>query len=437
MDDRAAGYYRPPTAAGGYYRSPTTSGHHSYYPPPSVHASPPPHGAPSHPYSRTPLPPLHQSQHSPPYALYQPPIYGATYVESADQPSFDDVRTLFIAGLPGDVKIREIYNLFREFAGYESAKLRSSEKSSQAYAFAVFTDQQSALAAMHSLNGLVFDLERESTLHIDLAKSNSKSKRPRTDESTYSSDRRVRVSAAYSRDFRDSAAIIPHMGTHSLNLTFTRFGTIFTLTGSGSNTHMPGMVYSPYSLNGYPSTQRNQKLAYDSEHTKLSCKHNIMRDSSIFQLAHYSTPTMHTFTSEVKTVVRITWIALFSQNNSSAHATEINPPCPTLFVSNLGPSCTEKELTQVFSRCPGFLKLKMQNKKSVPVAFVDFEDVQSSTAGLNHLQGSIMHSSGRDGMRLEYAKSRMGLRKREKRSYEQLKSGDKFQDFPSARSFGP
>ncbi|XP_042444321.1 RNA binding protein fox-1 homolog 3-like isoform X2 [Zingiber officinale] len=323
MDDRAAGYYRPPTAAGGYYRSPTTSGHHSYYPPPSVHASPPPHGAPSHPYSRTPLPPLHQSQHSPPYALYQPPIYGATYVESADQPSFDDVRTLFIAGLPGDVKIREIYNLFREFAGYESAKLRSSEKSSQAYAFAVFTDQQSALAAMHSLNGLVFDLERESTLHIDLAKSNSKSKRPRTDESTYSSDRRVRVSAAYSRDFRDS--------------------------GSGSNTHMPGMVYSPYSLNGYPSTQRNQKLAYDSEHTKL--------------------------------------------NNSSAHATEINPPCPTLFVSNLGPSCTEKELTQVFSRCPGFLKLKMQNKKSVPVAFVDFEDVQSSTAGLNHLQGSIMHSS--------------------------------------------
>lgn len=30
------------------------------------------------------------------------------------------------------------------------------------------------------LQGLVFDLERESTLHIDLAKSNSRSKRPRT-----------------------------------------------------------------------------------------------------------------------------------------------------------------------------------------------------------------------------------------------------------------
>lgn len=135
MDERSAGYYRPPAAAGGYYRSPPTSGHHSYYPSPPVHASPPSHGAPPHPYSRTPLPPLHQPHRSPPYTLHQPPIYGASYAESADQPSFDDVRTLFIAGLPGDVKIREVYNLFREFPGYESAKLRSSGKSSQVRVF--------------------------------------------------------------------------------------------------------------------------------------------------------------------------------------------------------------------------------------------------------------------------------------------------------------
>ncbi|KAB1224271.1 hypothetical protein CJ030_MR2G019272 [Morella rubra] len=57
--------------------------------------------------------------------------------------------------------------------------------------------------------------------------------------------------------------------------------------------------------------------------------------------------------------------------NDAAAANLNNPPmpsvpqnatlCPTLFVVNLGPTCTEEELIQVFSRCPGFLKLKMQN----------------------------------------------------------------------------
>jgi hypothetical protein len=46
----------------------------------------------------------------------------------------------------------------------------------------VFSDLQSAVAVMHALNGMVFDLEKHSTLHIDLAKSNPKSKRSRTDD---------------------------------------------------------------------------------------------------------------------------------------------------------------------------------------------------------------------------------------------------------------
>nr|DAD21485.1 TPA_asm: hypothetical protein HUJ06_022948 [Nelumbo nucifera] len=45
--------------------------------------------------------------------------------------SQEEVRTLFITGLPGDVKPRKIYNLFREFPGYQSSKLRNSTRSSQ------------------------------------------------------------------------------------------------------------------------------------------------------------------------------------------------------------------------------------------------------------------------------------------------------------------
>jgi len=92
-----------------------------------------------------------------------------------------------------------------------------------------------------------------------------------------------------------------------------------------------------------------------------------------------------------------------------------NPPCPTLFVANLGPTCAEQELIDVFSSCAGFVKLKMQNKLGAPVAFVDFKDANSSTEALNRLQGVILYSSPGEGIRLEYAKSRMGLRKRDKR----------------------
>lgn len=99
-------------------------------------------------------------------------------------------------------------------------------------------------------------------------------------------------------------------------------------------------------------------------------------------------------------------------NSPAPHASQ--NACPTLFVANLGPTCTEQELIQVFSRYPGFLKLKMQSTYGSPVAFVDFQDTASSAGALHHLQGMILYSSvAGEGMRLEYAKSRMGMRRKQ------------------------
>ncbi|KAJ0983864.1 hypothetical protein J5N97_002220 [Dioscorea zingiberensis] len=328
----------------------------SYYhiPPPShyAYAQPPP-PAPQHPPQSLPPPyvlgPYNQSQA---HAHHQQPSFAPHY--SLPQPLHasrdDEVRTLFVAGLPDDIKTREIYNLFREFPGFQTSQLKSSGPSSQAYGFAVFTDQQSAISAMHTLNGMVFDLEKESTLFVELAKSNSRPKRLRTDDGvSYSSDKRVKVSTAYSSGFPES--------------------------GVRSNTHMPGIANSPYSMNGYPSSQSHTSSAHDSVY---------YADSSKFL-------------------------------SNSTYAPQSNEPCPTLFVANLSPTCSEQELTQVFLRCPGFLKLKMQNKNGVPVAFVDFQDVECSTEALKYLQGTHLYSSVGDGMRLEYARSRMGLRKRERK----------------------
>jgi RNA recognition motif-containing protein len=150
---------------------------HSSYPP----APPPPPG--TSPYGAY----RHAYQPAPPTA------YGA-YYDRAEQalPPRDELRTLFIAGLPADAKPREVYNLFRDFPGYVSSHLRSG-KSSQAYAFAVFADQPSALAALSATNGMVFDLEKNCSLHVDLAKSNSRSKRLRSDDaSPYSPEKRTK-----------------------------------------------------------------------------------------------------------------------------------------------------------------------------------------------------------------------------------------------------
>lgn len=54
----------------------------------------------------------------------------------------------------------------------------------------------------------------------------------------------------------------------------------------------------------------------------------------------------------------------------------------------------------------------MQGTYGSPVAFVDFQDTACSTGALNHLQGTIIFSSAGQGMRLEFAKSRMGMRKK-------------------------
>eukprot|EP00262_Sarcandra_glabra_P013075 TRINITY_DN3538_c1_g1_i1.p1 TRINITY_DN3538_c1_g1~~TRINITY_DN3538_c1_g1_i1.p1 ORF type:complete len:331 (+),score=62.66 TRINITY_DN3538_c1_g1_i1:112-1104(+) len=330
MEEMAAYYHHPQP-------QPIHNPHYPYYPPPP----PQPTAAPPEP-----LPQQYQPQGFSSYALPPPPP------PQLPQPPQNEVRTLFIAGLPADTKAREIYGLFREFPGYLSSQLRTSVQSSQAYGFAVFSDQQSAVSAMHALNGMVFDLEKEATLHIDLAKSNSRSKRPRTEEGRPNSmDKKIKGSAAFSRGLPD--------------------------TGVGSNFHMPGMGNSAYNMNGYPPTQSHGNL------------NEAINDMNPMRLVN---------------------------NSSTPYVRQSSNPCPTIFVANLGPTCSEKELNQVFSRCPGFLKVKMQNKHGVPVAFVDFQDVACSTGALNYLQGTFLQSSVGEGMRLEYAKSRMGMRRRERTS---------------------
>ncbi|KNA03591.1 hypothetical protein SOVF_207650 isoform C, partial [Spinacia oleracea] len=335
MEDMSAYYYAPPPS---HPPPPPSDIHSAFY---NTHYHPPPPPPPQH------LPPpvsLQHSHHIPPPSLHPPPP-SFSHLLPPPHSSRDEVRTLFVAGLPEDVKPRELYNLFRDFPGYLSSNLRSPSNNSQPFAFVVFADQQSAVTAMHEIHGMVFDLEKGSTLYIDLAKSNSRSKRQRADdEGPAASDKKHKGSPAIPR-------------------------------GVGSF-HIPGMGSSAHNTIGYPSAQSHR--SYNSRGI-----------------------------SEAN--------AAKSSHSSASHIPQENPPCPTIFVANLGPESSEQELTKVFSRCRGFLKLKIQGTYGAPVAFVDFQDTACSSEAMSQLQGTVLFSSSSgEGLRLEYAKSRMGMRRKPK-----------------------
>jgi len=89
----------------------------------------------------------------------------------------DEVRTLYISGLPCDVKHREIRNLFRHIREFEGAVIKSSHGHVHPIAFATFSTVEAAKSAKLEYNGYQMDVENsDMKLKIDFAKSNTKNR---------------------------------------------------------------------------------------------------------------------------------------------------------------------------------------------------------------------------------------------------------------------
>ncbi|XP_010573904.1 PREDICTED: RNA-binding protein with multiple splicing [Haliaeetus leucocephalus] len=90
----------------------------------------------------------------------------------ADLSEEEHVRTLFVSGLPLDIKPRELYLLFRPFKGYEGSLIKLTSK--QPVGFVSFDSRSEAEAAKNALNGIRFDPEIPQTLRLEFAKANTK-----------------------------------------------------------------------------------------------------------------------------------------------------------------------------------------------------------------------------------------------------------------------
>ncbi|XP_032831892.1 RNA-binding protein with multiple splicing 2-like isoform X2 [Petromyzon marinus] len=97
----------------------------------------------------------------------------STVVEAAAASQLDEeVRTLFVSGLPMDIKPRELYLLFRPFKGYEGSLIKLTSK--QPVGFVMFDSRFEAETAKNSLSGIRFDPESPQTLRLEFAKANTK-----------------------------------------------------------------------------------------------------------------------------------------------------------------------------------------------------------------------------------------------------------------------
>ncbi|CAB0032216.1 unnamed protein product [Trichogramma brassicae] len=108
-----------------------------------------------------------------------------------------------------------------------------------------------------------------------------------------------------------------------------------------------------------------------------------------------------------------------SSSSQPSLAAVSNAPCSTLFVANLGQFVSEHELKEIFNRNfenlhlkPIFLGNLDRFKEKVtlggsPVAFVEYQDVRCAAQAMGALQGSLLVSSDRGAIRIEYAKSKM------------------------------
>ncbi|KAL4560033.1 hypothetical protein LXL04_032181 [Taraxacum kok-saghyz] len=110
---------------------------------------------------------------------YDPVYYNIPSIPPLEYAGYDDpnaINTLFVSGLPDDIKAREIHNLFRRRPGFDHCQLKYTGRGNQVVAFATFVNHPSAIAALRDLNGVKFDPQTGSTLHIELARSNSRRK---------------------------------------------------------------------------------------------------------------------------------------------------------------------------------------------------------------------------------------------------------------------
>ncbi|KAH9667686.1 RRM domain-containing protein [Citrus sinensis] len=374
-------------------------------------------GAGIHTYHQQ-WPPAPAPPPPPAAAAAAPPPPPPVPYDNTNRIAHDEVRTIFITGLPDDVKERELQNLLRWLPGYEASQV--NYKGEKPMGFALFSTAQLAVAAKDALQEMIFDAETKSVLHTEMAKKNLFVKRGIVaDTNAYDQSKRLRTGGDYTHTGYSApspfhAPPAPVWGPHGYMAP-------------------PPPPYDPYGGYGVPPVQMPAPAPVPAPSSYVPVQgfqrmwinrvghggviSNLNKRQSVAQ----QSATIHHFlkldaisaiyvndpdnaASDKPVNARIAkflnsisiFCLTFLQN------TKDNPPCNTLFIGNLGESINEEELRGLFSAQPGFKQMKVLRQERHTVCFIEFEDVNSASSVHHNLQGAVIPSSGSVGMRIQY-----------------------------------
>nr|XP_039255536.1 uncharacterized protein LOC120332368 isoform X2 [Styela clava] len=275
----------------------------------------------------------------------------------------EEVRTLFVSGLPADAKKRELYLLFRSYKGYEGAIIRTTAKPGKApvpVGFVTFDSRDEANSAKTALQGVKFDPELPHTLRLEFAKANTKVK--------------LRNTSSPSIDLGN--------GGHLLGILPHQIGTNFLQTDFWGQ---PYAAYPELIPAHHHSAQLHAPLQVTPTLHHLAPVHPQQPPQAIF--THVPAPGTQ----------------VYNFANAPAAQAAAAQVTSTLLISNFGPGTTEKEMKDIFSRFHGFSRVRVLNRGGILCALVEFTDVGTASFAMSSLQGTRLND--RSSMRIDFSRA--------------------------------
>ncbi|KAG5899617.1 hypothetical protein JTB14_037277 [Gonioctena quinquepunctata] len=247
----------------------------------------------------------------------------------------NEVRTLFVSGLPMDAKPRELYLLFRAYEGYEGSLLKVTSKNGKTASpvgFVTFNTRAGAEAAKQDLQqGVRFDPDMPQTIRLEFAKSNTKVSKPK-------------------QQAANAANTHPTLMHPLTGLYFSDLGTPF-FPGGPELWHHP-LAYSAAAGELPGAALQHATLVHPALHPQVPLQQAgaPVHHHPSMTMPH---PTALTSVHAASLPHFLPSPALASPVGSSSSQPGIgvsNPPCSTLFVANLGQFVSEHELKEIFAR---------------------------------------------------------------------------------------
>ncbi|XP_066915506.1 uncharacterized protein [Clytia hemisphaerica] len=303
-----------------------------------------------------------------------------------------EVRTLFVSGLPMDTKPREIYLMFRGFKGYQSSLLKLTGKEGKKatpVAFVTFETREQAETTKSELQGVRFDPELATTIRIEFAKANTKVSNPVLKPATATS------------------MVLPGIPSPTFP------ANAFDLAAAGLFAHADPTNW-PTSTANFTDLNGNHLTALPQQHLHPGLTTLPLGTAPFMAVPHSAFDRLATLSCSLPLTAPV---SIANQGHHLIHnpilnnvaASDAANACTTLFVANLGSGTTEDELKASFCRFPTFRRIKMlRNKNTAPVAFVEYGEVLYALHAKTYFQGGLLPSSENGGMRIEFAKNKMG-----------------------------